>query len=85
MDYKQKYEDALERCKKEFDFSNLVYPRTKQKLERIFPELKESEDERIRKNCIHFLELQKTHHAATFEIDECISWLEKKGVQKPAE
>ena len=36
-----------------------------------------SEDERIRKNCIHFLELQKQHHAATFEIEECISWLGK--------
>ena len=41
---------------------------------------KESEDERIRKNCIHFLELQKTHHAATFEIEECIAWLEKQGL-----
>lgn len=47
-------------------------------LERIFPELKESEDERIKKNCIHFLELQKQHHAATFEIEECIAWLEKQ-------
>lgn len=28
-------------------------------LERIFPELKEDDNERIRKNCIHFLELQK--------------------------
>lgn len=42
------------------------------------PELKESEDERIRKNCIHFLDLQKSHHASTFEIDECIAWLEKQ-------
>jgi len=40
------------------------------------------EDERIRKNCIHFLKLQKTHHAATFEIDECIAWLEKQGKQE---
>lgn len=36
------------------------------------------EDERIRKNCIHFLELQKGHHASTIEIDECIAWLEKQ-------
>ena len=40
---------------------------------------KESENERIRKNCIHFLELQKSHHASTVEIDECIAWLEKQG------
>lgn len=50
-------------------------------LERIFPELKEGDDERIKKNCIHFLELQKQHHAATFEIEECIDWLEKQGEQ----
>lgn len=37
------------------------------------------DDERIRKNCIHFLELQKQHHAATFEVEECIAWLEKQG------
>ena len=48
-------------------------------LERIFPELKEDDTERIRKNCIHFLELQKQHHAATFEIEECIDWLENQG------
>lgn len=53
-------------------------------LERIFPELKEEDDdERIKKNCIHFLELQKQHHAAIFEIEECIDWLEKQGEQKP--
>lgn len=48
-------------------------------LERIFPELKEDDDERIRKNCIHFLELQKQRHATTFKINECIAWLEKQG------
>lgn len=47
------------------------------------PELKESEDERIRKSCIHVLELQKHHHTATFAIEECIDWLEKQGEQKP--
>ena len=48
-------------------------------LQKMFPELQESEDERVRENCIHFLELQKQHHAATFEIEECIAWLEKQG------
>ncbi|MBQ8713061.1 MAG: hypothetical protein IJ551_09640 [Prevotella sp.] len=42
----------------------------------------ENDDESIRKNCIHFLELQKKHHASTYEIDECIAWLEK---QNPTE
>lgn len=36
------------------------------------------DDEKIIENCIYFLELQKQHHAATFEIEKCISWLEKQ-------
>lgn len=68
------YDEAIERAKKMY--GNGI-------TEEIFPELKEDDTERIRKNCIHFLELQKQHHAATFEIEECIDWLEKQGEQKP--
>lgn len=52
-------------------------------LETLIPELKKKIDnrERIKKNCIHFLELQKSHHASTVEIDECIDWL--KGLVPP--
>ena len=64
------YDKAVERAKKLY--GNGI---TKE----IFTELKEDDTERIRKNCIHFLELQKQHHAATFEIEECIDWLEKQG------
>lgn len=64
------YDEAIERAKKLYD--NGI-------TEEIFPELKEDDTERIRKNCIHFLELQKQHHAATFEIEECIDWLETQG------
>ena len=64
------YDEAIERAKKLY--GNGI-------TEEIFPELKEDDDERIKKNCIHFLELQKQHHAATFEIEECIAWLEKQG------
>ena len=65
------YDEAVERAKK----LGIT--------EEIFPELKEDDTERIRKNCIHFLELQKQHHAATFEIEECIDWIKKQGEQKP--
>lgn len=68
------YDEAIERAKKLY--GNGI-------AEEIFTELKEDDTERIRKNCIHFLELQKQHHAATFEIEECIDWLEKQGEQKP--
>ena len=64
------YEEAIERTKKLY---------SKGITEEIFPELKEDDTDRIKKNCIHFLELQKQHHAATFEIEECIDWLEKQG------
>ena len=64
------YDEAIERAKKLY--SNGI-------AEEIFPELKEYNDERIKKNCIHFLELQKQHHAATFEIKECIAWIKNQG------
>ena len=64
------YDEAIERAKELY--GNGI-------TEEIFPELKESDNDRIKKNCIHFLELQKQHHAATFEIEECIAWLEKQG------
>ena len=67
---KQKaYDEAIERAKKLY--GNGI-------TEEIFPELKEDDAERIRKNCIHFLwTFKKQHHAATFEIEECIDWLKK--------
>lgn len=64
------YDEAIERAKELY--GNGI-------TEEIFPELKEDDTERIRKNCIHFLELQKQHHAATFEIEKCIDWLERQG------
>lgn len=66
------YNEAFERAKK--IYGNSI-------AEEIFPELKEDNDERIKKNCIHFLELQKQHHAGTSEIEECIAWLKRKEVQ----
>ena len=56
---------------------------TQEVLEKYINSMSNKDDERLRKNCIHFLELQKQHHAATFEIEECIDWLEKQGEQKP--
>ena len=81
MDYEKKYKDALERAKSMIDdlrkgedilaVSNL---------ETMFPELKESEDERIRKALIRF-------HKSSIDIDgikgeDILAWLEKQG-KKP--
>ena len=53
-------------------------------LERMFPELKESEGERIRKHLIGVVEL---YYGNTDEQEkkDCLAWLEKQGGQKPAE
>ena len=72
----KRYDNILERAK---DYQKVNDPAGSAVISEIFPELVENEDkdEKMRKNCIHFLELQKSHHAATFEIEECIDWLEK--------
>lgn len=68
MDYEKKYKDALERAKKG------------ECLENIFPELKESKDERIRKALINVF---STHQG--YEVffgasgEDILAWLEKQG------
>ena len=73
----KRYDNVLERAK---DFQKVNGAAGSAVISEIFPELAENEDkdEKIRKNCIHFLELQKSYHAATFEIEECIDWLKKQ-------
>ena len=84
MDYEKKYKEAVNKIKNLLDdgekngFTIVTY---KTDLESIFPELKESEDERIRKRIIHAL------HGDVLdmeEINKAIVWLEKQGEQKPA-
>ena len=78
IDYKEKYEQALERAKYYHDRDNIQF------LENIFPELKESEDERIRKELIAFL--KENHETGRADetwslsgIESWIAWLEKQG------
>jgi len=71
-----KHEEALERAKKEYQEADGI---SREILERIFPELlQETENERLRKTTISFLEefKKKGYENAV----ECIEWLEK---QKP--
>ena len=79
MDYEKLYNDALERAK---NYYTKGYFMINSPLEKIFPELKESEDEKIRKALIRF-------HKSTIDIDgikgeDIIDWLEKQGEKKPA-
>lgn len=85
-----RYEDALERCKKEFDFNNLAYSHEeiRQRLERVFPELRESEDEKIRKALIQNLKERfgtKGNMGEGLNMPDVLAWLEKQGDEKPTE
>lgn len=80
MNYEQKYKEALEKARQfserplEEDSSSIV--------EYIFPELKESEDEKIRKAVIEMI-----HDTPNIECEEnynvrkedALAWLEKQG------
>jgi hypothetical protein len=83
MDYKKKYEDALERMKSWARGEHPEYfTETQKAAEFIFPELAESENERIRKRLIcgmNALKDQKNETFAAIPIDDCITWLEKQG------
>ena len=83
-DYNKKYEDAIERCKKEFNFNNLAYSHEeiRERLERVFPELKESEDERIRNELMSLFQDGidcVNHHYTGSDCRRWLSWLEKQG------
>ena len=79
MDYKKKYNEALERANKyNFDGTKQV---VKDLVFYIFPELKESEDERIRKEIIATIHLYYGEPLED-EAKEMIAWLEKQGDKK---
>ena len=83
--YEKKYKEALERATKAKNNASLSNG-TLRVLGIIFPELKESEEERIRKALICGMNAlkanQKKKTFAAIPIDDCIAWLEKQG-QKP--
>ena len=55
-------------------------------LETIVPELKESEDERIRKDLLAFIKAPYVYDFIVHDrVDPWISWLEKQGEQKPVD
>lgn len=84
MDYKEEYQKALERAKKGLP------------IDEVFPELKESEDERIRKELLKEIEFIIPHECETdseglilpsyhARIDRYKSYLEKQKEHKPAD
>ena len=71
MGYKKKYNEALERARKLYEQGTIT-----ESLNYVFPELKESEDERVRKRIIHAL------HGDVLDMEEttkALAWLEEQG------
>lgn len=80
MDYEEKYKTALERARIWKDKSGM--PKDKQGiLDDIFPELAESEDERIRKAILEHIQLCTE---SIPDRDKFIAYLEKQGEQNLA-
>ena len=73
MDYEKKYKEALERAKGMHEQGMMP-----ERLEYVFPELKESEDERIKKELISFLQLPHPQFVGERKQEKWIAWLEKQ-------
>lgn len=85
MDYKKKYETALERATQSWECGDM----TREHLEYLFPELAEPEDEKIRKMLIEFFGKGAKRNSSTNGISDkdILDWLEKQGIKpqgKPA-
>lgn len=85
MDYKEKYKQGLE-CIQEIlsgAGDSIKTSILRKRLQPFFPELKEYEDERIRKAIIEFFELQDDNTTYSFiPKKDILAWLEKQGEQK---
>lgn len=78
MDYKEKYEEALENIKA-IKAANKDNKGLVDFIEFKYPKLKESDDEKIRKNLIRFF---RDLDALEYKEEDVIAWLEKQG-EKP--
>ena len=77
MDYEQKYKEALERAKG-FIKSNQDNVETYVRIDKIFPELQESEDERIRKGLIDMFQRHPYCEINGLKTKDIVAWLEKQ-------
>lgn len=78
--YEKKYKEALEVAKRKlcFDKAGMVDSFTPNDIYEMFPELKESEDEKIRKELIGFL---RNIPNSNYTCEEMALWLEKQGTR----
>lgn len=79
--YKKKYEEALERAKMEMSKDGMKNDVIAMHLaETIFPELKESEDEKVRKEIVRFIQMEVEDEIIG---NKWLDWLGKQCEQKP--
>lgn len=85
MDYEEAYKEALERAKSIHHFSSDIAEI--KRMEQIFPELAESEDEKIKKAIKYCIKQGFIGHGKIENVtpDECLAWLEKQGKPKWSE
>lgn len=87
MDYEKAYKEALAIARKLQSGEGVPIPLGMTAYELMFPELRESEDERIRKAIIALLNTtikgKKLYSIADTTRSEMVAWLKKKGEQKP--
>lgn len=88
-DYEKKYKEALQVAKRKlcFDKAGMVDSFTPNDIYEMFPELKESDDERIRQELIAIYSVGARGNMKTGDIPDkdIVAWLEKQGEQKFAE
>ncbi len=75
MNYEEKYNQAIEAAKRELHCCGSLDCDAARQIFRLFPELRESEDERIRKEIIQSIQ----DNMCVIHKDKCIAWLEKQG------
>ena len=83
MNYEKKYKEALGWMQGMYGG---LHGKTREEAEKYFPELKESEDERIRKELIEHIKANECADYVLFKKfspADIISWLEKQCEQKP--
>jgi 5-methylcytosine-specific restriction endonuclease McrBC regulatory subunit McrC len=84
--YEQKYNEALERAREYHKMLiNEDNPEWASELEKIFPELHESEDERIRKGLINYFNDFTLPTFGGLDPKKILAWLEKQGNISPTE
>lgn len=78
MNYEERYNKALERAKKELKTCGSLDCDAAKQLFRVFPELKESEDQKIREAAKHGLQQLGWEHVNGIKIKDILAWLEKQ-------